>query len=162
MVGRAAIVASFVLAVSIITPAAADRTDEELKFSVLDKNADDPVNNTLIDVGTEGFSVGDYFVIGADAVFRPDGVREVGLVTGDCLVVQINAQTFAVALECDATFVLQGRSLTVEGPVAVAPTGEESGRLAITGGTNRFKSASGEVELRAVEGGLLFSFHVLL
>jgi hypothetical protein len=163
LVGVAAVIALLALAFSIIAPAAADKRDRRLNFRLLDKNEDDEQNNTLVDVGAEGFTVGDYFVLGADPVFTPDGTRQVGVVTGDCLVVHIDAQTFATTLECDATFALdRGGSLTAEGPVSVSSSGEESGRLAITGGTNQFRTAGGQIDIRPVQGGLLFRFEVIL
>lgn len=161
--GFGAAVALLALVVSIIGPAAATKGDGRLTFTVIDRNSDDAQNVTLIDVGPAGFSIGDYFVLGADPVFNPEGTREVGVVTGDCLIVHVNAQTLVTTLECDATFAFSRKgSITVEGPVSVAQSGEESGRIAITGGTEQFKTAHGEVELAPTEGGLRFTFHVIL
>jgi Allene oxide cyclase len=163
LLSLAAAVALLTLVVGIIGPVAATKGDKTLTFAVVDKNSDDAQNVTLIDVGAAGFSIGDYFVLSADPVFNRQGTREVGVTTGDCLIVHTNAETVVTTLECDATFTFSQRgSLTVEGPVSVAQSGEESGRVAITGGTNQFKTAHGEVVLTPIEGGLLFTFHVIL
>src|SRR5918992_2349640 len=149
-----AAVGSVALAVSLLAPAGADTNYSQVSFTVRERAADD-VDKT-IDVGPNGFSYGDYFVIGPDPLFNASLSTRVGTSNGDCLVTVIRQQS--PLLECDVTFTVRGSHITVEGPFDFR---QERATLAVTGGTGRYRTAHGVVHVSSTRAGLRFAFDLL-
>ncbi len=145
----AAAIALLGLTISIISPASSDTRYQHRTLRLAEKFSDD--RDDFIDVGKEGESVGDYFVINRDPVFNASRTEKVGEVSGDCLFVRESA-------ECDVTFKLRGGLITVEGPFIF----EETSRFAVTGGTGAYKTAHGTLTLTEGDEGLDFVFRLLL
>lgn len=158
-----AAIAVVALAISIVAPAGADRRRlEERTLRLAEKAADDEQFETEIDVGDPGPSVGDYIVFEGEPVFNRALTRRVGVFRGDCLFVQMVGEEEAT-IECDITFDLNQGLITVEGPITFAEPFEEVQEVAITGGTDAFKTAHGELQLDfSQERGVRFTFKLLL
>lgn len=119
-----------------------------------DKNGDDfrlvAVSNQFedVDVGTEGESLGDYFVFSDDVYKRG---RLVGTLEGQCTVTRIDEEAGAFHQQCLATVVLPKGQLTVQGAIVFeAESDQDRATLAITGGTGRYAGAAGQVHVRFV------------
>jgi hypothetical protein len=164
---RAAVLASAVavlaLTVSLIAPAASDQRYDRVNFTVRDKASDDEQNNIDIDVGEQGFGVGDYFVLSKDPFFDRSLSKRLGYFTGDCLFVSVNEATFEATIECDVTVNFRnGSTITVEGPVTFTESAEAQSTFAVTGGTGRYETAHGEVHATFAEEGGTFRFRLLV
>ncbi|HEX2236012.1 MAG TPA: hypothetical protein VHK89_07030 [Actinomycetota bacterium] len=164
---RAAVLASAVavlaLTVSLIAPAASDQRYDRVNFTVRDKASDDEQNNIDIDVGEQGFGVGDYFVLSKDPFFDRSLGKRLGYFTGDCLFVSVNEATFEATIECDVTVNFRnGSTITVEGPVTFTENAEAQTTFAVTGGTGRYETAHGEVQATFAEEGGTFRFRLLV
>ena len=92
----------------------------------------------------EQFNVGDGFAFSDDLWKRGEKIGDDG---GQCTVVRIDG-TMAV-VNCVATFRLPGGQLTAQGLITFdeSQTEEQPFTVAITGGTGKFKTAHGEVEI---------------
>jgi hypothetical protein len=158
----AAAVGVLALVVSMIVPAVADNGDERVTLRLAEKAADDEQFFTEIDVGKKGFSVGDYTVVKGDPVYNRALTKKVGTVSGDALVVWTKGQSATV--EGDVTFDLKGGLITVEGPITFSEQDfDPVQELAVTGGTDAYKTAHGELEVDiSDEAGFRFTFKLLL
>ena len=100
---------------------------------------------TFVDTGTPGPSVGDV-VIARDDVLREDG-SPAGTFRQVCTLVDLVGGPFTSTFECTGSLALKNGTITMEGPfVAAAPESV----AAITGGTGAYKTARGEIVVRAV------------
>jgi hypothetical protein len=169
MAKRLAVVAAAVgvlaLLVSVIGPAVAGNGndgDERVTLRLAEKAADDEQFSTDIDVGKQGFSVGDYIVLENEPVYNRALTKQVGTISGDGLFVSIKGQT--VTLEVDVTFDLEGGLITVEGPITFSEQNlDPVQELAVTGGTNAYKTAHGELEIDLSDPeGFRFTFRLIL
>jgi hypothetical protein len=96
--------------------------------------------NTDLDLGTPGLSAGDQQVFINDAVRNS---KTIGYEAGSCQLVTVG--THRLVASCHETIVLPGGTLTSEFVFEEDPTQGPVGlTLAITGGTGRYRSASGE------------------
>jgi hypothetical protein len=101
-----------------------------------------------VDLGDPGPSVGDRFVF-SDTVFR-DG-EEVGIDGGECVIVQFTpgadpeGEPEAATAQCVATVSLPEGQITAQGLVDFTTT--DPFTIAITGGTGKYRTAHGEVEV---------------
>lgn len=99
---------------------------------------------TFVDTGKPGPSVGD-IVVARDDVLRPDGAAA-GTFRQVCTLVDLGSNPLTSTYECSGSIALKDGTITMEGPfVPVAP--EQS--AAITGGTGDYRSARGEIVVRA-------------
>jgi len=96
-----------------------------------------PVNETTVDIGAKGDSVGDLLTF-ANPVFDADNKVQIGSDQGYCVRVVVGK-----SWECFWTLLLQKGQITVEGPFADA--GDSS--FAITGGTGKYVGAKGSLKL---------------
>jgi hypothetical protein len=169
MAKRLAVVAAalgmLALLVSAIGPAVAGNGndgDERVTLRLAEKAADDQQFTTQVDVGPKGFSVGDYEVLEGEPVYNRALTKQVGAVTGDVLIVSIEGQS--VTVEPDVTFDLEGGVITVEGPITFSEQDfDPVQELAVTGGTNAYKTAHGELHIDiSGEEGFLFTFKLIL
>ena len=105
------------------------------------------------DTGAPGDSAGDVLTFAND-VFDAGNTTKVGTDQGYCIRVVAGA-----SYECNWTTFLPGGQIVVEGPFLDTA----NSRLAITGGTGRYRNARGQMELKAREGGTEFDFifHVI-
>jgi Allene oxide cyclase len=99
-------------------------------------------------VGGEPDNVGDILTF-ANPVFDEHDSKQVGTDQGSCVRTVVGS-----AWECTWTTFLHDGPITVEGPFYDA----HDSRLAITGGTGAYASASGWMELKSREGGTKFDF----
>ena len=105
------------------------------------------------DTGANGDSAGDILTFANDLFDRTD-TRKVGTDQGYCI-----RTVPGVSYECNWTNMLEGGSITVEGPFYDA----KDSVIAITGGTGRYRRARGTMKVHARENGakIEFVFHVL-
>jgi hypothetical protein len=97
-----------------------------------------------LDLGEEGDSLGDEFVF-SDDLFR-HGER-VGIDGGTCTLVRLEPMVSAT-LQCLVTAELPKGQITAQGLITFSEETEgEPFRLAITGGTERYKDAHGQVRV---------------
>jgi len=95
--------------------------------------------DTVIDLGEEGDSIGDLLGFG-NAVYDEANENEIGTSQGSCV-----RTVPGEAWECMFTVILDEGQLTVEGPFYDAGPSD----LAITGGTDDYSTARGQMRLEA-------------
>lgn len=96
-----------------------------------------PVNETTLDLGAKGDSVGDLLTF-ANPVFDSANKRQIGSDQGYCVRVVVGK-----SWECNWTLVLAGGQITVEGPFS--DSGDSV--FTITGGTGKYAGAKGAMKL---------------
>lgn len=94
--------------------------------------------NNFVDVGIPGPTPGDIYVFVDDLL---DGGQQVGQIHGRCNLLD----PARAAFECTAVLVLGHGTLTTAGILINAPGATSVG--SITGGTGRYRGASGELEV---------------
>ena len=105
------------------------------------------VQEAGIDLGEPGDSLGDQFVFSGD-LFR--GGEKVGIDGVVCTIVRLVPMVSATA-QCVATAELPKGQITVQGLATFSEETEgEPFRLAITGGTGKYRTAHGEVIVQDV------------
>jgi len=126
--------AAAILGATLAVPASAG--EDGLTIRYLSTNS----NNTDIDLGPPGFSVGNMQVFTNDAVRNG---KKIGYEAGECQIVLLTDTRLAA--HCVVTLVLADGELTAQGVfqenLAEGPKGV---RWAITGGTGRYRGAAGE------------------
>ena len=105
-------------------------------------------NDITTDTGAQGDSTGDILTF-ANKVYDAADRAEVGTDQGFCLRI-----TPGASYECTFTTLLEDGNLSVTGPFYDA----RESTLAITGGTGRYKDASGTMLLEALANGTKFRF----
>jgi hypothetical protein len=105
-------------------------------------------NDSTTDTGPVGDSPGDVLTFAND-VFDAADRQKVGTDHGYCLRVVANT-----SFECAWTTFLPAGQIEVSGPFFDA----KDSKLAITGGTGRYRKARGTMDLHALAGGTKFSF----
>ena len=152
------------LVIVMIAPVAADNRYDRVNFTVWDKAEDDEQTSIDVDVGEEGFGIGDYFVLSKDPFFNRSLTKQRGYFTGDCVFVAVNEETFEATVECDVTANFNnGSTITVEGPITFSEEAATlEATLAVTGGTGRYETAHGEVDVTFGDDGAEFDFELLL
>jgi len=98
-----------------------------------------------VEMGPPGLSMGDVEAFG-NPVFNADNTHQVGRDQGFCLIANMNVGGGIIADECSATLMLDGGSLTFEGPFY---SDVRDVTWAITGGTGAYRSARGDMTLHA-------------
>lgn len=120
------------------------------------------VASTFLDLGDPDFSQGDEFVFTND-LFRAG--TKVGEDGGLCVVTRLTAAG-AATFKCVGSNYLPGGQITVQGLVTYGPDEEikeEPYFFAITGGTGRYKTATGQVKIEELGGGeLRLTFRIIL
>jgi Allene oxide cyclase barrel like domain len=102
----------------------------------------------FIDVGAPGTSLGDYFVF-SDIVYRRG--EEVGTSGGQCVVVAGTPPYATFTAQCVATLDLERGQITLQGLVEFQSDDDPNPfTVAITGGTGKYRGASGEARVRPV------------
>ena len=100
-----------------------------------------------IDLGRRGFSPGDVDLF-TDVLGR--GGETVGWLTGSCRVVRVGRSNADQLCEFDIA--LGPDQLTTTGQVRATHGGPRTFTLPITGGTGRYRGASGEMTITATDG----------
>jgi Dirigent-like protein len=148
------------LTISVISPASSDSRYERRTIHFISKDSDDPEFITLVDVGKEGDSVGDYGIINDDPLYNPSVTKVVATTTGHFFYLDINEQGELVATEDDFTFELRGGTITAEGTDDFSKTVVT---YPITGGTGAYKTAHGTLDVDFTDPELIeFTFRLLL
>jgi hypothetical protein len=105
--------------------------------------------DTVVDLTTNGDSTGDLLTF-HNELFDESNTDVVGSDQGDCVRIEVG-----VSWECRWVNVLDGGSITVEGPFFDA----KASTLAITGGTGAYRGARGSMRLvSANDAGTEFDF----
>lgn len=105
--------------------------------------------DATVDLGEEGDSVGDTLVF-SNEVYDSEDANVVGSDQGSCVRTKKGE-----AWECTFTVSLSDGGIVVQG--ALYDDGRDS-TLAITGGTGNYSGATGEMELKARDGGEKYEF----
>jgi hypothetical protein len=104
-------------------------------------------SESTIDLGRRGFSPGDVDLF-TDVLGR--GGDRIGWLTGTCRVVRVGRSTADQLCEFDLS--LGGAQLTTTGQVRSTQNGPGTFTLPITGGTGRYRGASGQISVTATDG----------
>jgi allene oxide cyclase len=105
------------------------------RFTVVER----ALTDTTADTGPAGDSLGDVLAF-ANPIFNAKNTHKVGTDNGSCVRTAVGS-----AYECTWTTSLPGGSLVVSGPFR--DHGDST--LAVTGGTGKYRGASGEMRLHA-------------
>ena len=101
------------------------------------KVVEHPINETTVDIGAKGDSVGDLLTF-ANPVFNAANTTQIGSDQGYCVRVVVGK-----SWECIWTILLKSGHITVEGPFF----DEGDSVFAITGGTGKYSGAKGSMKL---------------
>lgn len=105
--------------------------------------------DTVVDVGTStGDSTGDQLTF-HNEVFNKTNTKKVGTDLGNCVRIEPG-----VSYECAWTTFLPGGQIDVQGPFLDA----SNSVLSITGGTGKYRNASGQMQLVSQAGGTEIKF----
>jgi hypothetical protein len=132
-------IAGFAAASFRAAPAAAKETLTVIEHATTD---------TTIDLGEKGDTVGDTLAFSND-VYDADNANVVGHDEGSC-----TRTAAGKTWHCTWTLILDNGSIVVEGPFYDT----EDSTLAIIGGTGDYAGASGQMQLKAREGGTEYEF----
>ena len=99
---------------------------------------------TFVDTGKPGPSVGD-LAIHSDQVLHEDGTQA-GSFRQVCTLTDLVSGPFTSTFECTGSITLKDGTISMEGPFT--PSDDES-VAAITGGTGGYRTAQGEIAVRA-------------
>jgi len=99
---------------------------------------------TFVDTGKPGPSAGD-LAIHSDAVLREDA-SQAGTFRQVCALTDLVGGPFTSTFECTGSITLKDGTIAMEGPFT--PSQPES-VAAVTGGTGRYRTAQGEIVVRA-------------
>jgi hypothetical protein len=106
--------------------------------------ADKTRQPTFVDTGKPGPSVGD-LAVARDALLHGNG-SPAGTLRQVCTLVDLAGSPFTSTFECVGSIALKSGTITMEGPFT--PSRPKS-VAAITGGTGEYRSAHGEIVVRA-------------
>lgn len=137
-----------VLVTGVSMAQAGDRTEGHRSGPAVFTLTEHADTDTVVDLGPHGDSVGDTLAF-ANPVYDRAGTR-VGSDQGSCV-----RTVVGVAWECSWTTTLHGGSIVVQGPFYDAA----DSTLAVTGGTGKWRTARGQMELHARDAkGSAFDF----
>jgi hypothetical protein len=113
-----------------------------------------PVDETTVDLGAKGDSVGDLLVF-ANKIYDAGNKREIGSDQGYCVRTVVGK-----SWECFWTLTLKAGQITVEGPFMDAG----DSLMSVTGGTGKYSGAKGSMKLHprdATPTGYDFTYDLL-
>jgi Dirigent-like protein len=149
-----------------VATAASGNTAKAVKYYGFD------INNTTTDPGfvaapgtsPSTFSQGDQLIINDQLTVthkRGSGYPIVGHDSGVCTLTRIPEKYAEQTLgNCVVTAVVNGSSLTVQGVVRFKAQQPQPAVLAVTGGTGRFRGATGSVDVSFAKKYKILTFHV--
>jgi hypothetical protein len=144
-----AILAVLALAVVIVpgasTSSAVRSADDDGVLVI--RVTESPVQDANLDLGDPGDSLGDQFIFSNDLLRAGE---KVGVDGGVCTVVGLEPMV-AATVQCVATARLPRGQITVQGLVRFTD-GPSTFKLAITGGTGRFREADGVLTVAETSG----------
>jgi hypothetical protein len=106
--------------------------------------ASSTIKPTVVDTGAPGLSPGDLVVV-RDGVLREDRTPA-GTFNQVCTLVQPAGNPFTSEYECVGSLALENGTITMQGPFVPAKPEQSA---AITGGTGAYRTARGEIVVRA-------------
>ena len=109
---------------------------------------DDDRNLPLLDAGKKGFSRGDLSAF-VTPLLDPETDENIGRVAPKCLI--LRASRKGVEFSCNGTAQLEGGNVSFEGHVVFGLNGDGTSTLAITGGTDAYESAGGNVVVEELD-----------
>ncbi|MGH2732558.1 MAG: allene oxide cyclase barrel-like domain-containing protein [Actinomycetota bacterium] len=142
---RAALIAIMIIGVlgsMALYSYAAVSEDDGRTFTLIAKN----VQQEELDLGEHGESLGDQFIFSDDLFSEYDKHDKVGSDGGYCVVVRVNDPSQAV---CHSVLSLEKGQIVVEGLVDLDDDLKKF-TFAITGGTEAYRDASGELEVKLI------------
>ena len=142
-IGAALAVAALALA-GTASADTADKSQGSHERTIRLVEANKELQPTFIDTGKPGPSVGD-LVVARDDVLRANG-DPAGAFRQTCTLVDLASSPFTSTFECAGSITLDDGTITMEGPFN--PSQAES-TAAITGGTGAYRTARGEIVVRA-------------
>jgi hypothetical protein len=152
-----------ILVLAVVSLPAASASSSQAGSSARDENDVEVIRVTAVtvqenelDLGEQGESLGDQFIF-SDDLFR-DG-EKVGIAGGVVTLVRLEPMVSAT-LQFVATAELPKGQITVQG-LATFTDGPSTYRLAITGGTGRYKTAHGTLTVEETETGARLTFRVI-
>jgi hypothetical protein len=99
---------------------------------------------TFVDTGKPGLSPGD-LVVARDELLHSNG-SPAGSFRQVCTLVDPASNPFTSTYECSGSIALKGGTITMQGPFLPAQPEQAA---AITGGTGEYRTAQGEIAMRA-------------
>jgi allene oxide cyclase len=105
--------------------------------------------DTVVDTGASGDTTGDLLTF-HNPVYDSTNAHKVGHDQGECIRISPSLGTW----ECRWVTYLAGGNVTVEGPFA----DHHDTTLAVTGGSGGFRTAKGQMALKARNGGTQYDF----
>ena len=155
-----AVVAVLSLLISLMVPAMADKRFVTRTLRLVDRAADDQGHYIDVNVAAKAFPrIGDYFVVSRDSLFVAGSGRRAGSYSGDCTLTVFDREQGPVEAECDLSFHIKGGLITAEGALNFI---EGPRKLAITGGTGKYKTAQGQITPQDRPNATIFVFELLL
>jgi hypothetical protein len=112
--------------------------------------ASETIQPAFVDTGAPGLSPGDLVVL-RDGVLRPDSTPA-GTFNQVCTLVKVVGGPFTSEYECSGSLALEDGTITMQGPFVPAKAEQSA---AITGGTDRYRTAHGEVAVQSEADELL-------
>jgi hypothetical protein len=144
-----AVMALAALAVSAVTPALGSSGDDNARETIRVHSI--TTEEEFVDVGAEGFSLGDEFVFSTNLKKGGEKVGRLGVV---CTFTSVDHEE----TECVATARFRGGQIAVQGLLVGEP---ERFVLPITGGSGKYEGAEGEVHVRQVsDSEEILTFHL--
>ena len=136
-----------VAALALAGTASADTADKshsshERTIRLVEANSE--LQPTFVDTGKPGPSVGD-IVVARDEVLRENG-SPAGTFRQTCTLVDLTGNPFTSTYECAGSLALKDGTITMQGPFVPA---EAEQTAAVTGGTGEYRTARGEIVVRA-------------
>jgi hypothetical protein len=130
------------LAVTALALAGTAQADGKHQIRLTEAHPD--LQPTFVDTGKPGPSVGD-LVIARDDVLHENGAPA-GKFTQVCTLVELGSNPFTSTFECSGSIALKDGTITMQGPFVPA---QPEGTAAVTGGTGAYRTARGEIVIRA-------------
>jgi hypothetical protein len=163
LVAGAALTASGTIGAAVAAPNHAAKAVKYFGFDI---------NNTTTDPGfiaapgtsASAFSQGDQLIVNDQLTVthkRGSGYPIVGHDSGVCTLTRVPEKFARQTLgNCVVTAVVNGSSVTVQGVVRFKMRQPQSAVLAVTGGTGRFRGATGSVDVSFTKSHKVLAFHL--
>jgi hypothetical protein len=98
----------------------------------------------FVDAGAPGLSPGDLVIV-RDGLLRPNGAPA-GTLNQVCTLMKVVGGPLTSEYECSGSLALKDGTITMQGPFVPAKAEQD---VALTGGTDRYRTARGDVAIRS-------------